>query len=279
MEDARHILWVARLYALRDWAYYWLKEETGAKVGELDRLRREDVDPQNGRVTLHHYTRYKYIPRPASYGRLSGEALVEWCCVRAVVTAVDEGDLLFTGRTGQFPIPLKGKLALGVRNEAILQVLASSACRVGGVASMRVDRLNLEAGTATVWEKGRGGYPRSRQIYLDGEACDVLSRWLTIHPGGDALFPGIRGPMTRDGIYQVMISLAIEAGVEAYANPHAWRHAWSIEALRRGADVTTVARVLGNSPQTVIQSYARWASSDVQQRHAQFNWKQDREKI
>jgi len=124
-----------------------------------------------------------------------------------------------------------------------------------------------------VWEKGQGGFLKSRLVYLDDEAVTAVSRWLSIHPGGESLFPGVRGPLTRDGVYQVLISLAIEARVDRFTNPHAWRHAWSIEALRRGADVTTVARVLGNSPQTVIQNYARWANGDIQQRHGQFSWK------
>ncbi|NJN55959.1 MAG: tyrosine-type recombinase/integrase [Anaerolineae bacterium] len=270
--DALKILHTARIFALRDYAYILLAKETGAKVGELDRLECADIDPANGRVTIHRYTRYTYTPRLRTVSPDVCAALLAWCHVRGE-TALPKDGLVFSGRSGQFPVPLKGGIAFGVRNEAIIQTLASSACRVGGIASMQVDRVNLDNGTAVVWEKGQGGYLKSRLVYLDEGAVTAVSRWLSVHPGGDALFPGVRGALTRDGVYQVLTALAAEAGVTQFTNPHAWRHAWSIEALRRGADVTTVARVLGNSPQTVIQNYARWANGDIQQRHAQFNWK------
>lgn len=273
--DARRILHTAEIFALRDYAYYRLAQDTGAKVGELDRLLCSDVAPEHGRITLHRYTRYTYTPRPRTISPETCAALLAWCQIRPLVTTVSETDLVFSGRSGQFPIPLKGGLAFGVRNQAMIQTLASSACRAGGLASMQRERVNLDEGTAVVWEKGKGGYLKSRLVYLDEGAVTAVSRWLSIHPGGDALFPGIRGAMTRDGVYQVLTALAVEAGVEQFTNPHAWRHAWSIEALRRGADVTTVARVLGNSPQTVIQNYARWANGDIQQRHAQFSWKDE----
>lgn len=272
--DALRILNTAQIFGLRDYAYILLARGTGAKVGELDRLACADIDPANGRITIHRYTRYTYTPRSRPISPETAAALLAWCRARPSVTSATEA-LVFTGRSGQFPIPLKGGIAFGVRNEAMIQTLASSACRVGGLASMQRERVNLDNGTAVVWEKGQGGYLKSRLVYLDEGAVTAVSRWLSVHPGGDALFPGIRGAMTRDGVYQVLTALAAEAGVTQFANPHAWRHAWSIEALRRGADVTTVARVLGNSPQTVIQNYARWANGDIQQRHAQFSWKNE----
>ena len=86
-------------------------------------------------------------------------------------------------------------------------------------------------------------------------------------------FPGNRGPLTGSGVYQILTGLAAAAEVDENTNPHAWRHAWSLEALRRGADVGTVARVLGNKPETVMANYARWADNDIRQRHKQFSWR------
>jgi integrase len=126
---------------------------------------------------------------------------------------------------------------------------------------------------ATVWEKGRGGFLKSRYIFLDDEAVAAVRSWLSIHPGGKYLFPGAHGPMTRDGVYHVMTKLAAESDVTEHSNPHAYRHAWSIEALRNGADIPTVARVLGNTPQTVMLAYSRWVTNDIQERHQQFSWK------
>jgi integrase len=280
VDDAWKVLHVARIYALRDMAYRLLHEDTGAKIGEVNKITCDDLDLNGGAVTIHQYAGPKtYQPVTLGIGWQTAVALNNWRPHRLELAHKDELHNLFTGMaSGQFRMPLKGGIAFGVRNNAIAQTLASSACRAGGIASMRLDSLNLDNGTATVWEKGTGGYRQSRVIYLDDDACAAIDDWRRVHPGEtEQLFPGLYGPLTRDGVYQIMTKLAKAAGVKRLANPHAWRHAWSIEALRAGADVPTVAKVLGNKPATVMNSYSRWAAPEIQQRHLEFSWKNGRE--
>lgn len=281
VNDAWKILNVAQIYALRDAAYFLLHRDTGAKIGELNRLACDDLDMANQCATIHRYVRRQtYEPKPLNFSRQTAVALEQWRQHRLEIASPGELENIFTGlESGLFRIPLKGGIAFGVRNNAIAQTLASSACRAGGIASMRCDGLNLDNGTAVVWEKGRGGYRQSRIVYLDDDACTAIAEWCRCHPGGDHLFPGLRGPLTRDGIYQIMTKLAEAAGVTNLANPHAWRHAWSIEALRAGADIPTVAKVLGNKPATVMNSYSRWAAPEIQQRHLEFSWKNSNGKV
>lgn len=275
--DAWKVLNTAKIYALRDLAYLLLHQDTGAKIGELNRLEGEGVSFTGHYATVMRYVGPRtYEPTDLDFGHKTAVALKAWCDHRLELAAPAERKNLFTGMVaGEFRMPLKGGIAFGVRNYAIAQTLASSACRAGGIASMRLDGMNLERGTAVVWEKGRGGYRQSRVVYLDDDAVAAIVQWQQIHPGGEQLFPGLHGEMTRDGVYQVMTRLAKAAGVTELANPHAWRHAWSIEALRAGADIPTVAKVLGNKPATVMNSYSRWAAPEIQQRHIEFSWKTD----
>ena len=279
--DAWKILHTAKIYALRDAAYLLLHRDTAAKVGEINKITCDDLDLAGGHVTVQRYAAPKtYRPADLSCGYQTAVALEKWRPHRLDIAHTDETNLLFTGlRSGHFRMPLKGNIAFGVRNHAIAQTLASSACRAGGIVSMTRDGVNLENGTAVVWEKGRGGYRQSRIVYLDADACAAIEWWSRLHPGGEQLFPGLHGALTRDGVYQIMTKLAKAAGVKKLANPHAWRHAWSIEALRAGADVPTVAKVLGNKPATVMNSYARWAAPEIQQRHLEFSWKNSNGKV
>ena len=275
--DAWKVLNTARIYALRDLAYLLLHQDTGAKIGELNRLEYEGVSLTGHYATVMHYAGPQtYEPVELGFGHQTAVALKSWCEHRLELAAPTERVNVFTGLVaGEFRMPLKGGIAFGVRNYAIAQTLASSACRAGGIASMRRDGMNLDKGTAVVWEKGRGRYRQSRAVYLDEDAVSAITQWCKVHPGGDQLFPGLHGELTRDGVYQVMTRLAKAAGVTELANPHAWRHAWSIEALRAGADIPTVAKVLGNKPATVMTSYSRWAAPEIQQRHLEFSWKTD----
>lgn len=273
IEDARAILNTANTFHLRDLAYYELLTQTNLKHGELDRLKLADVYDHT--VTAYYRSRRDvYKPRYVDYGQAVARYINNWLEVRQTITESGEAELFFTGRLGGFRYTVRKGIVLGTRNNAIAQTLATSACRAGGLVSMRRSKLNLENGTAIVWEKGRNGVLKSRRIFLDAEAILSIEHWLRVHPKQtDTLFPGVHGPITRYGIYQIMINLATEAGVTEYTNPHAWRHAWAIEGLRNGADATTVARVLGNKPETVMRNYARWQTADVQQRHEQFSWK------
>lgn len=271
LDDARRVLRVAYVLALRDRAYWYLYQ-AGARIGELDTLRLEATAVTEIVVSRRVATAV-YQPHALTLDATAAAALRAWLSVRSEVTAVDENHLTFTARAGRFPLCLKGGLCFGVRNWALIETLASTACRAGGIASMRCDHLDLQQQVVTVWEKGRGGYPISRPVFLDATAVTALRLWCDLHPGGPWLFPGLHGQLRGDGVARIVTALAQEAGVSEHGNPHAWRHAWSIEALRAGADVTTVAHVLGNRPETVMLSYARWAPNHIQQRHEQFNWR------
>lgn len=270
IEDATKITAVARWYALRDMAFFRLLE-AGAKHGELDGLELEHVVAGGILVSRrNHDGRYLETEIPLSDQATS--ALQAYLRRRGQLA--DEGETaVFVGRRHPFRYCVRGGIALGVRNEAMLQVLAASAARAGAVASLRRDHLASDFSEAKVYTKGRAGFKIARRILLDQDAAAALRRWLDIAPPGPMVFPSNRGPLTGSGVYQILTGLAAAAEVDENTNPHAWRHAWSLEALRRGADVGTVARVLGNKPETVMANYARWADNDIRQRHKQFSWR------
>lgn len=273
VDDAQIILAMAQRYALRDMAYYRLLTSTPAKHGEIDRLTPDDIDPVNHQAIIQRRRNDKtYQPYPIKLDDETMQALGLWCNHR-----FDDSDLIFNGRITGFQQCVRTGIALGVRNHAIIQTLASSAARGGAIASLTLDNLHLNSGHAIVYTKGTGGgYKQSKIIFLDGDAVRAIRTWLSIHPGGNALFPGSqRQPLTRDGIYQVINNLANAASIQYSTKLHAWRHTWALEALRRGCDINTVARVLGNKPETVLKHYGRWATAEIQKRHQRYNWKTD----
>lgn len=168
---------------------------------------------------------------------------------------------------------LEAARASGARDYALVCFLADTGCRVGGLVGLRLADVDLERRRAVVREKGRGGKRRARTVFFGEETAAALAAWLKVHPGGEYVFVGQRGPLTEGGVYQVLRRLARLAGVRGRFNPHAFRHGWARGALEAGADLGTVAQLLGHRSIAVThQFYARWADEELAQRHARFSW-------
>lgn len=162
------------------------------------------------------------------------------------------------------------------RDYAIVCLLADTACRVCGLAGLKLDDLDLRRGRATVREKGRGGKGKSRTIYLQPRTVQAVRDYLSQRPVADcnAVFLNpCHKPLTEAGIYLMLKRLARASKVKGRWNPHAWRHGWARGALDNGAALNDVATFLGHSNISVTAKfYARWADDELQRKHAQVSW-------
>jgi integrase/recombinase XerC len=69
---------------------------------------------------------------------------------------------------------------------------------------------------------------------------------------------GVRGPLTTDGLRQVLKRLCRNAGVP-YLHPHAWRHGFAMLFLNEGTSLSAVSAMMGHSNTAVTQTvYASW---------------------
>ncbi len=235
--------------------------------------------------------------RPTRDGKLSKET------VRGYVRAarrlfrwlVDEG-VLEHSPARRLELPPKSKRApkavhpedvvamlevADVREEAVIRFLADTGCRVGGLAGLRLDALDVARERAVVVEKGRGG-GKVRVVYFGEETAAALGRYLEVRgrqvvEGEEdevaRVFWGQRGPLTENGIYQLLKRVAARAGVEGRWNPHAFRHGWAHGALLAGADMGTVSDVLGHSSiQVTHEFYSRWEDKELAERSRRFSW-------
>lgn len=67
------------------------------------------------------------------------------------------------------------------RNYALLLFLIATAARVGGAATLRLSRLNLDEGEASLLEKGR----QYVMVFFDEETAAALRRWIAVRPKAD----------------------------------------------------------------------------------------------
>lgn len=162
------------------------------------------------------------------------------------------------------------------RNYAIVCFLTDTGCRVGGVASLTLQNLDLERGMAIVTEKGKGG-GKTRTVYFNGRTKKALTRWLNVRPESKTDHVFVQKwnkdeALKESGISQVIERLAKRAKVKGRSNAHSFRHAWAREALRNGASLADVSQLLGHEDESVtLRFYGRWANEELKERHSQFS--------
>jgi site-specific recombinase XerD len=152
----------------------------------------------------------------------------------------------------------------GLRDYAMLCVLADTGCRLGELCSMRVSRLDLPRGQAEV--TGKSGV---RTIYFAEETRRALQTWLEDRPDvDDVIWAGRWGPLTESGVYQTLKRLAKAAGLQGRWNPHSFRHAVAREWARQGLDLGTISQLLGHSSSEITtRYYLRWTQDELGEMH------------
>ncbi len=157
--------------------------------------------------------------------------------------------------------------AVEPRDRAMIDVLWSSGCRIGGLLSMRVDRLEhwmegeRHCFAAMVLEKGQ----KTRWIYVGAEQMtgEGLHEYLLARPRSDCpqLFLTMTPPwgaLSAGAAQHVLKRLKAAAGIprERPTNAHSFRHAFAIRHLNEGVDLPAVSAWLGHySPEFTAQVY------------------------
>lgn len=155
------------------------------------------------------------------------------------------------------------------RNLAIVLFLADTACRVGGCASLTIERLDLPNRTAMLSEKGG----KEQRVFFGERTAAALEDWLKYRRdplNTGAVFVSESGqPMKTGGIADVIRRRSKQVCSREYG-PHSIRHAVA-EAMSHHYPVSTVQRKLGHSsPLVTLNSYypdndnaAREASAEM----------------
>lgn len=131
------------------------------------------------------------------------------------------------------------------RDFAIITTLATTGIRAGELVSMDITRLNLKRGEA--WVDGKRSW---RQIFLGKMCVDAIKSYLAERPTdqGSALWLSYRGgPLTEDGVRQMIYRLVDKTNVSGRYNLHAFRHRFAQSWLDNGVIPELVAQALGHA--------------------------------
>jgi site-specific recombinase XerD len=156
--------------------------------------------------------------------------------------------------------------AVGVRDFAIMTLLARLGLRSIEVARLELDDVNWRAGELVVRGKGR----RQDHLPLPFEVGEALVAYLSggRNPeGARHLFltcRAPRGPIRADLVRDVVERACLRAGLPN-VGPHRLRHALAADLLRRGAGLVAISQVLRHQDLATTALYAKVDLSALRQ--------------
>ena len=151
------------------------------------------------------------------------------------------------------------------RNLAILLTLRHTGLRVGELCSLRLADLVLsERKGSLAVRSGKGD--KDRAVPLNHDVRQALGAYLAVRPVVDAdhVFIGQRGqPLQTDAVELLVRKYARRAGLEG-VTPHTLRHSFAKGVLDAGADLATVARLLGHERLETTAIYTQPTAQDLE---------------
>lgn len=147
------------------------------------------------------------------------------------------------------------------RDTAILEILYSTGMRVGELAGINTNDIDLLAGIVKVRGKGK----KERLCPLGKPAVQAMQATLLkratlikiFKRSGPALvFVGhTGGRLTTRSIERLMKRYLIQANLDPRMSPHALRHSFATHLLDAGADLRSVQELLGHASLSTTQIY------------------------
>lgn len=170
------------------------------------------------------------------------------------------------GAADQADQPDPGKVAAGLRDVAMLEVLYSCGLRVSELTGLDLDDARVDLGLVRV-RRGKGG--KERLVPLGNRAAAALTAYLKqrshlLAKGGQgegsALFLNRKGGrITPRSVQRLVETGRRELAVSRKVGPHALRHAMATHLLEGGADLRSVQEMLGHQSLKTTQKYTHLA--------------------
>jgi integrase len=145
----------------------------------------------------------------------------------------------------------------GRRDEAIVRVFVDTGARLGEVAGLTLEDVDLGTGILRVTGKGR----RTRLLSIGDKTVRAIDRYLRRRgPEGEALWLGSKGPLSDSGIAQMLKRHSRHIGF--HVHPHQLRHTAAHRWMSAGGSESDLMRLFGWRSQQMVRRYGASAAQE-----------------
>jgi integrase/recombinase XerD len=161
------------------------------------------------------------------------------------------------------------------RNKAMLELMYATGLRVSELVNLKLDDINLEMAIVRCMGKGS----KERMIPLGDIALHYINLYINQYrisllkkKPTNILFLNNHGlPLTRQGFFITLKSIAKEKGIKKEFSPHTLRHSFATHLIEYGADLRSVQELLGHSDISTTQIYTHVAKSKIRKEYDEFH--------
>ncbi|WP_047979989.1 site-specific tyrosine recombinase XerD [Ornithinibacillus contaminans] len=173
-------------------------------------------------------------------------------------------------------LQIDGNSALAIRNKAMLELIYATGLRVSELISLKLNDLHLTMGFVRCYGKGS----KERIVPLGDVAQQALEQYLQSarqnllkkNREEHVLFLNQHGrPMTRQGFWKILKTLAREANITKDITPHTLRHSFATHLLENGADLRAVQEMLGHADISTTQIYTHVTKTRLKDMYKSFH--------
>jgi len=163
----------------------------------------------------------------------------------------------------------RGDDPVTIRDRALLELMYACGLRASETISLDVSDVDLEHGIV----RARGKGSKERLVPIGGKAVAAVRVYLRSgRPGlvrdhGERkLFLNFRGgPLTRQGLYKIVLRHAETAGLANRMSPHTLRHSFATHLLAGGCDLRSVQEMLGHADLSTTQLYTHLSGEELKE--------------
>ncbi len=168
---------------------------------------------------------------------------------------------------------------VGMRDQAIIELLFSSGLRVSELVNLNRDHINTKRREFMVRGKGK----KDRPVFISESASEKVNDYLSARMDNlGPLFlsysrnvtPDMTGDfrrLTTRSIQRIINKYARLAGITKHVSPHTMRHSFATDLLMNGADLRSVQVMLGHSNISTTQVYTHVTDEHLREVYEKFH--------
>jgi site-specific recombinase XerD len=168
---------------------------------------------------------------------------------------------------------IDGRSLRDTQARAILELLYSSGLRLSELVDLKISGYSSRRGVVRVLGKG----DKERIVPVGSKAREAIARYLEVrrreqgaYSSVDPLFTGRNGKkIDRRQVQRLVAEACLRAGDSRRVGPHALRHSFATGMLEAGADLLSIAEMLGHSSLSTTQKYTHLTVDRLRQVHSQ----------